>query len=49
MLLTGRGRAAAAELTLICVSWAASSCEVGVRDVSGLSHLVLTLILVYNR
>ena len=44
MLLTGRGRAAAAELTLICVSWASSRCQVGVWDVSGPSHHALTLI-----
>ena len=48
MLLTGRGRAAAAELTLIGVSWTSSLCQVGVGDVSGPSHLVLTLILVYK-
>ena len=43
MLWTGCGRATAAELTLIGVSWASNQCQVGVRDVSGPSDPVLTL------
>ena len=49
MLLTGLGRAAVAELTLIGVSWASNQRQVGVRDVSVPSYLVLTLILECNR
>ena len=49
VLRTGCGRVAAAELTLIGVSWASSVCQLGVKDVSVPSRLVLTLIFIYDR